>query len=41
VKEKDAGNFCEYFEANTLSTGKGSSASDVAKKRLEELFGKK
>jgi len=41
VKEKDAGNFCEYFEPNTLSTGKGSSAAEETKKRLDELFGKK
>ncbi len=41
VKEKDSGNFCEYFEARTASGAKKSSAADEAKKKLQELFGKK
>ncbi len=43
VKEKDAPNFCDYFQAGSRRS-EGSKAVDKAaeaRKKLDELFGKK
>jgi hypothetical protein len=40
VKEKDSGNFCEYFEAKTHSSVTGLSAAEEAKRKLDQLFKK-
>ena len=38
VREKEAGNFCNYFEPGDRPGGKGSSKTDEAKRKLDDLF---
>ncbi len=40
VKEKEIGNFCDYF-LHAQNPAKGESRTDDARRRLDELFGKK
>ena len=41
VKEKEMGNFCDYFEPGQDGDSRGLSASEEAKRKLEQLFKKK
>jgi hypothetical protein len=40
VKEKEMGNYCDYFEAGGDSAGEQQKRDD-ARRRLDDLFGKK
>ena len=40
VKEKAAGNFCSYFTATDVQSGRGSDA-DKARAKIDQLFGGK
>ncbi len=40
VKDKESGNFCDYFQP-VLDGEAKSSSSEQARKKLEQLFGKK